>query len=422
MQISKIYMNFRINLNLSIFFSILLKILTLILKFFLVIFLAKYLQPKDIGLYGLILASTAFGVYFIGFDFYTFSSREISTKKINLIGKYLKSQLFFSFFLFLISIPIFISLFFYFKIDIKYFYYFFFILYFEYLTLEISRVLIIKQKNIFANLLLFIKNGFWSLIVIILFIFFEKLRFLEIVFFLWLLGLILSTFFGFNCLNKIGIKNYNFKIDKHWIYKGIKVSFLFFISTLAIKFIFLVDKYLIQIFFNEEILAAYVLFFSFATTLVTIIETGIFQFSYPKLIKFNLKKENKLFDNEYKSLVKKVILSTFLCLIFAIIFFNQILIFLDKNIYLNHKYIFYFLLSIFTINILSIIPHYYLYAKKYDIEIMKVHIFSILIFILSLIIFYSLHKNYFVYLSLISTFGFILIKKTYLVISKNDQK
>lgn len=50
---------------------------TLTSKFILVFFLALFLEPGDLGLYGLLTVTISYSIYVIGFDFYTYSTREL---------------------------------------------------------------------------------------------------------------------------------------------------------------------------------------------------------------------------------------------------------------------------------------------------------------------------------------------------------
>ena len=76
------------------FISIVLKIITLLSKFILIFILAKYLKPYEIGIFGLVLATVGIGIYFIGFEFYTFSLRNFIHKSKKYWGQYLKTSFF----------------------------------------------------------------------------------------------------------------------------------------------------------------------------------------------------------------------------------------------------------------------------------------------------------------------------------------
>lgn len=51
--------------------------MTLVSKFLLIFFLAVFLEPQELGLYGLIIATIGYSLYPLGSDFYAFTTREL---------------------------------------------------------------------------------------------------------------------------------------------------------------------------------------------------------------------------------------------------------------------------------------------------------------------------------------------------------
>lgn len=50
---------------------------TLASKFLLIFFLARFLEPSELGVYGLFAATIGYSLYLLGFDFYTYTTREL---------------------------------------------------------------------------------------------------------------------------------------------------------------------------------------------------------------------------------------------------------------------------------------------------------------------------------------------------------
>ena len=59
------------------FLNLVLRGSTLASKFALIFVLAKFLEPAEVGLYGLFSATIFYCLMALGFDFYTYSTREI---------------------------------------------------------------------------------------------------------------------------------------------------------------------------------------------------------------------------------------------------------------------------------------------------------------------------------------------------------
>ena len=87
--------------------------ITLVSKFALLLVLAKYLEPSDVGLYGLIAVTVAYGMYPLGFEFYTYSTREVIKAESAKKGQYLKSQMMLHVLLYVLVLPIFTLIFYY---------------------------------------------------------------------------------------------------------------------------------------------------------------------------------------------------------------------------------------------------------------------------------------------------------------------
>ena len=78
---------------------------TLASKFLLVFFLARYAEPAEVGLYGLIAVTVSYGLYFLGFDFYMYTTRELLGNSPAVWGCFLKSQVGLSAILYCIFLP-----------------------------------------------------------------------------------------------------------------------------------------------------------------------------------------------------------------------------------------------------------------------------------------------------------------------------
>lgn len=72
--------------------NIALRGMTLGSKFLLIFFLARFLEPAELGLYGLLVATIGYALYLLGLDFYTYSTREILKRERNEWGGLLKNQ------------------------------------------------------------------------------------------------------------------------------------------------------------------------------------------------------------------------------------------------------------------------------------------------------------------------------------------
>ena len=79
-------------MNISKLINIFLRGSTLLSRVILFLFIAKYLEPNQVGLFGLVLASIYLSVYAVGLEFYVYSTRELLRYNKSNWGHFLKSQ------------------------------------------------------------------------------------------------------------------------------------------------------------------------------------------------------------------------------------------------------------------------------------------------------------------------------------------
>src|SRR5690606_20238622 len=115
--------------------------LTLIGRFLLIFFLARFLEPAELGLYGLFSATISYALYLLGFDFYTFTTREVLRRERSEWGGLLKSQLGLSAVLYGVFLPLLVLIFVQGLLPWQLAGLFFVLLVLEHLTQELGRLL-----------------------------------------------------------------------------------------------------------------------------------------------------------------------------------------------------------------------------------------------------------------------------------------
>lgn len=385
--------------------------LTLFSKFLLIFLLARYLEPVEVGLYGLLAATIVFAIYPLGFDFYTYSTREIvATERSRWLGL-LKNQAVLFVLLYLVFLPLFILIFFLGLLPWALAPFFFAILITEHLGQEANRLLVAISHPLLAGFVLFLRSGLWVLILVPVFVYFPEARSLNSVFSLWLLfGLVALALSGLP-LMRLDRKRLHDKVNWEWLKKGLKVAVPFLLATLAIRFLFMVDRYYIEYFSGLEVVAAYVFFIGVASALISFLDAGVFVFYYPKMIR-------SVQGNEEKSFYKAVFLMTVQVVVVCLFFFllaslliDPLLSWLDRPIYRAHVNFLPWLLLAFSLNAISMLPHYCLYAAGLDRFIVLTHLFSPLVFFSSVALLHDFQHLSVVY-SLVATMAWLAVSKS----------
>lgn len=382
---------------------------TILLKFALSIIVIKELSIEDYGVFGLFQSTIIILTFILGFDFYTFSSREILKKDAKTFSFYFTNQLIFHLIAYVVILPLTYFIFEFGIIDFKYFTLFILILISEHLSQEFYRVLIILNKSVVATTVLFFRSGIW---IIALYVFWNR-NILEAninsILIFWLAGAILSVLVGFKFL-KLNLPK---RLDFNWILTGIKIAFPFFIGTILYKFIEFSGRYFLDFYYTKEEVGVYTFLTSIANILFVFVQTIVIIELYPKLL------ESKKFGyNEFLKLLlifrKQIIKYSITGFLLSVIFIYPLLWFLDKTILFNSVFSYIILLFSTLCFCFSFISHYALYVYKRDLEILKATAIS---FFINIIFSYLLIPNFGVLGAAISQllafFVLLLVKLNY---------
>ncbi|EFT9412792.1 oligosaccharide flippase family protein, partial [Salmonella enterica] len=242
--------------------SVVLRGFTLLTKFIFIILLARFLQASDLGLYGLISAAVGYGIFVVGFEFYTYSTREIINSHKETLFFILKNQVLFYLISYTLCIPVFIILVYLNILPRGSEYWFIALLFFEHLSQEINRVLITIESQTIASFILFVRQGLWCWLAIATMVVYPDLRNITVVFIYWLIGTVFACVLGILYILNKKTGNNTIKWDWAWLKKGIRLSAPMLIAALALRGFFTFDRFAIEKISGLEILGGYTLFVS----------------------------------------------------------------------------------------------------------------------------------------------------------------
>ncbi|HBL6926960.1 TPA: hypothetical protein LSH75_004608, partial [Citrobacter koseri] len=197
-------------------------------KFLLMLVLAKTMPASVMGAFGLVTATISVCLYFVGLDFYVYTTREIlSPDQKKTTGSIIYNQMLFFFLTYLILLIIWPNVTHYSQIT-TYAIIAFALVISEHLSQEIYRLLIALKRNKFANFCLFLRSGAWCYVIIPI-LFYKRID-LKDVFYTWLCFSFLSVLFSILYLKYSGLlKISSFIPDFKWIINGVSICALFFI-------------------------------------------------------------------------------------------------------------------------------------------------------------------------------------------------
>lgn len=392
---------------------------TLSSKFALIFVLAKFLEPAEVGLYGLFSATILYCLMALGFDFYTYSTREIIVTDKKKWAAQLRDQCVFYTITYTILIPASLLIFWFGFLPWELVFWFFPLLALEHLAQELNRLLVAISEPLWASAILFIRQGCWAIMTAVILWIFPEQRHLKFVLAAWALGVSGACILGFIRLRKLDSSSLKLPIDWNWIKKGIKAAFPFVLATLSLRTLYTFDRYWIETLCSLEVLAAYVFFVGIANAIMNFLDAAVFSFTYPELIAAVGRKDTKRFKSQLRRMGIQTTLLTFTLSAAAVILTGPIIHWINRDVYSQHFALLYWTIFATAISAISMIPHYGLYALRQDRSIISSHILSLPIFFFATLILSQSYNTLSIPISLLLTFSFLLIFKYIMLIRSN---
>jgi len=340
---------------------------SLLAKFLLVIYISKAMSLETLGLYNIVSVTVAWSVYVLGFEFYSFSLRQIVGENNQKISGFVFNQLVFhvfGFFLLAVLSPVLVAFDF---IPSTLLVYFVIITFFDQLSQECYRICIALERPQFANFLHFVKSGLWVYPLLVLPIFHKDVT-IHLILLAWVSGTFIALVIGIVKLVKLDIiRLQKANLDIAWIRKGVIVAFPFLIISVAQLTMDFSDRYFIDYFLGKADVGVYSFYYGIANVPTTLITSVLVATYYPKVI--NVYK----FDRpllEIRNLIRNFLwqslgLALLICAM-SIVLVHPLLDFIDKEQLLQEINLFYLMLVQVIIFSIQVVIQTELYAKHED--------------------------------------------------------
>jgi O-antigen/teichoic acid export membrane protein len=351
------------------------------MKFILIIYLSKFKGTEFLGVFALFSVSVLLSVYLVGLDYYTYSLRKtVSLSKIEDKLDEISGQFVFYIFSFLFFSVLVYPLFFQFDwIDKSLIYVFLPLLLFELLSQEFFRLFNALKDIRIANLVYFIRNGSWIMLYLLFDYYLQSDSSIFHIVIFWLCSSLLSVMFSLFFLKQKLNWKFIGKLPKNLIsnYRnGLSVAKIFFVSTILLKVIEYINRYIIEFYWGVERVGVYSFYASISNVQVVACDVLIFSIVYPKLIEaYNLKKWDTILNIQKHSIKKVILINLIFIVILPLSIKAFVNIYYDLGSIKEHvNIVFVLCLSSFFLNV-SYIYHFILYAAQKDISILKSNAF-----------------------------------------------
>lgn len=372
-------MNWSLFCNLA---TIALRASTLGAKFLLVIFLVTYFQPEELGMYGVLTAIIAYALFFLGLEFYNFTSRALvgvtPTEQVIII----RDQFILYFLTFIVLSPFF-YLFFYTNIfPYSLCLWFFVITLVEHASNELMRIFIALARPHFANIIFFIRQGLWICILLPIFYLYPAARHFNLIFVAWLAGATVSIVIALAALHKLPWRMILVQpVQWRRIGEGLKISRPFMISAFCALSLLYIERFFVNYYCGIEAVGIYTFYAGLSITLHTLVNTGVARMRLAQLISAWKENNSKLFYNESINMLKYTIYFVIAFSIICIALIIPFITLLNKPVYLNNIQVFYFLLFGAACRSVADVPLYTLYAQHKDRLILTINLTAFIIII-----------------------------------------
>ena len=361
-------------------FNVGLRGFTLLVKFALLFSLARFLEPTGVGLYGLLLASVTYAVGVAGFGFCKFANREVAGAEPDARTTLLRDQLVFHALAYLIAGPLAAGLFVFDILPWTLAPWFALILLLEHAGTEADRVLVAVNEQLVATLSLFLRNAAWVLALIPLMWARPDARTLEAVLGAWAIGGLMSVVVAGSALARVGHWDFARPVDWAWLRRGARIAAPLLVASLALKGLTTFDRFWVKDVAGLEVLGAYVLFAGIAVVLKVFLDSGVFVFSYPALIRAVKVGDERAFRRGMRELfgytagVMAVVVAVSLMLI------RPVLAWIDRPLYDGHLDLYYWSLAAVVLYAFGMVAHYGIYAHHRDRTIVTSQLAGLAVF------------------------------------------
>lgn len=349
------------------FFSTAIRVVTLASKAIFMLFMARYLSPEEMGIFGLISVTISISLYFLGMDFYVFTTREMLSKEESEYPRLIRDQLSFHGVAYLFALPLPLAVFAGGFLPWKYVGWFYCLLVLEHLAQEANRLFITLSRPVVANMVLFLRSGAWIYPVIIAVLVSDGAQTLTIVWVGWITGAAACLVLSAYALRSLDWDNaIKQAIDWGWVRIGVRTSLVFLVATIALRIMEFGDRFFIEHYHGKAMVGVYTFYIQITSVVQTFVSTGIILILYPKIISAY---QQGRFD-EYRILMRKMgvgsICGAVILAGLASISIFPVLSLVKRPIYSDYLSTYWILLVSTVVAIATTLPNYGLYVRKKD--------------------------------------------------------
>lgn len=357
-----------------------LRVWTLLSRFGLIFALARLLPAAEVGLYGLVVAVTTYVMYVFGFDLYTFVTREVATSGPEEWRWQVTSQLSFYARVYLVGLPVLGLLFAGGILPWSVMPWFLLIAPTEHVGFEVDRLLVAMSHTFSAAVAIAVRQGLLPLVLVPAMVLDAGLRDVQVVLAAWAVLNVTGLAVGVVALRRAIGRFRSITVDWPWVRRGLRASMPFLAGTALLRVLFTADRQVIAATEGLRVLGAYTVASSVGAGLVSVLVVGVHQYVYPRLVRAAHDEDAGRFRRELTSLAQQTFAVCAAGTLVAVVGRNVFTELIGGGIYSEYSWLIPAIVLVATIQALSYVPHFALYAIHADREILGVTALAVVVF------------------------------------------
>ena len=351
------------------FLGVALRALTSGSKFLLFFILAYYLEPAELGTWGLFVAAVLVGGYAVGAGYSFFVIREVLRVPTEERGALIAEQGRVYLATYVVAMLLGLLPWFFWQKTPQAYYWLWPILIVDHLSLEGYHLLIALSRPVLANTVIFLRNGCWGILVALGMVLGPGLRNLNFVWAIWLFWSSAAVLLGaWGIRREIPAKN--IRVNWQRIRQGLRIALPLLMATLLTQGIFSIDRYFLDFYHAREIVGVYTFFIGMANFIYVVVDAGVVTIQYPALLSAFHLPDKALYREKSRRYWRSMVAATLVAVMLLAIGIYPMLLLIGRSIYIAQIAVFGVLCAAFALYALSLIPHYHLYAAGLDRPIM----------------------------------------------------
>ncbi len=347
--------------------SLLIRAGSILSRFVLILYLGKCLPTADYGVFGLLQASLALGVYLMGLDLYVYTNREIPRLDAADVQTVVRSQFVVHALCYALCLPLILPLLSDHFIPSQYMIGFATLLLLEHLSFEIVRILIAIRRPVYANLLILSRSLLWILPFLLVSAGHPRLLSIGVLLIFWVAGLSVALMLGVGLFYKFGLLPFQtWKLDVAFVKTAARTSAVFFAASICYKTIEFSNRYFLKHYHTHHEVGIYAFFQNIVSLMDVFLYTAVVMILLPSLIASRGPEPSREYRRRLHTLVAGILYGTLLLSLALYLLIGPFLAFVGKEEMTTNRGIFQWLLLGAALLCLSQIGHYILYIHRAD--------------------------------------------------------